>query len=140
MKTNYNVLSGNIKIVSAILFFLAAGLTVKAQAPGNAISLNGSSQYVWVADNNALDLTNNFTVEAWIKPNSFNALGGIVTKYNSASSNGFTFTLGGTSPYTSIGFCGQYTATGLLTAGKWYHVAGVVSGGQVTIYIDGVSV
>ena len=140
MKTNYNVLSRNIKIVSAILFFLAAGLTVKAQAPGNAISLNGSSQYVWVADNNALDLTNNFTVEAWIKPNSFNALGGIVTKYNSASSNGFTFTLGGTSPYTSIGFCGQYTATGLLTAGKWYHVAGVVSGGQVTIYIDGVSV
>ena len=140
MKTNYNVLSGNFKIVSAILFFLAAGLTVKAQAPGNAISLNGSSQYVWVADNNALDLTNNFTVEAWIKPNSFNALGGIVTKYNSASSNGFTFTLGGTSPYTSIGFCGQYTATGLLTAGKWYHVAGVVSGGQVTIYIDGVSV
>ncbi|MEI6696584.1 MAG: LamG-like jellyroll fold domain-containing protein, partial [Bacteroidota bacterium] len=107
---------------------------------GNALALNGSSQYVSVADNNALNLTNNFTVEAWIKPNSFTALGGIVTKYNSASSNGFTFTLGGTSPYTSISFCGQTTANDLLSAGKWYHVAGVVKAGQVTIYINGVSV
>ena len=140
MKYKFEICLNYMRVLSSIVFFLFAGLTVKAQAPGNAISLNGSSQYISVADNNALDLTNNFTVEAWIKPNSFNVLGGIVTKYNSAGSNGFTFTLGGTAPYTSLAFCGQGTATGLLTAGKWYHVAGVVSGGQVTIYIDGVSV
>ncbi len=128
------------KWFATMILIVVFNTNAHTQAPGNAISLNGSSQYVSVPDNNALDLTNNFTVEAWIKPNSFNALGGIVTKYNSASSNGFTFTLGGTAPFTSIGFCGQGTATGLLTAGKWYHVAGVVSAGQVTIYINGISV
>ena len=108
--------------------------------PGNALSYNGTNQYVTVPDASALDLTNNFTVEAWIKPESFSASKGIVSKFNSAGANGFSLTLGATAPYSSISFCGQTTANGVLTAGKWYHVAGVVDAGIVTIYIDGMPV
>ena len=125
-------------IVVTVLLVSTSTLSV-AQQPGNALSVNGSSQYVLVPDNDALDLTNNFTVEAWIMPNSFNFLGGIVSKWNVLNGQGFSLRLGTTSPYTSIDFCGVTTANGLLTAGKWYHVAGVVNAGQVTIYIDGVS-
>lgn len=106
---------------------------------GRALTFTGSSsQYVNIPDAAALDLTTNFTVEAWIKPASFNMLGGIASKYNSSGSNGFTFRLGTVSPYSSIEFCGAQTTTGLMTAGNWYHVAGVYTSGTVKVYINGV--
>ena len=33
---------------------------------GNAISLDGTGDYIQVADNNALDITENITLSAWI--------------------------------------------------------------------------
>ena len=105
---------------------------------GRALTFNGTTQYVNIPDASVLDLTTNFTVEAWIKPASFSFLGGIASKYNSPASNGFTFRFGTVSPYSSIEFCGAQTTTGLMTAGTWVHVAGVYSSGSVKVYINGV--
>lgn len=106
--------------------------------PGTALHYDGSSHYVAVADKDALDLTDNFTVETWIKPEEFAWLAGIVGKYQSSGSHGFTLRLTGTTPYSGIEFNGQSTPTGVLETGNWYHIAAVRQSGQNHIYINGV--
>ncbi len=130
MKNLYSFL---FKTLFISLFFMGLGNRLSAQ--GTALQF--SSNYVTVPDNSSLDLTNNFTVEAWIKPSGFNTLGGIVSKYQATNAYGFMLRLANASPYTGINFCEVETATGLLTAGRWYHVAGVVNAGVRYIYING---
>ncbi|MEI6435057.1 MAG: LamG-like jellyroll fold domain-containing protein [Bacteroidota bacterium] len=107
--------------------------------PGTALHYDGSSKYVEVADNNSLDLTNNYTIEAWINPEGFNGLGGIVCKYQTSGANGYYLRLTGASPYTGLNFDGVSTAPGILQAGKWYHIAAVNNNGTRIIYVNGVS-
>jgi len=109
-------------------------------APGNALNFDGVNDYVSIPDANSLDLTSSYTIEAWIKPTSFSASAGIVSKYHSDNSNGYLLRLAGTAPYTGINFDGLETATGILEAGKWYHIAAVKSGSTRTLYINGVAV
>jgi len=106
---------------------------------GTALSFNGSSKYVQVADNNSLDLTNNYTIEAWIYPKGFNFLGGIVSKYQSTGGNGYYVRLTDSSPYSGLNFDGKSTAPGLLELNKWYHIAAVNDNGTRILYVDGVS-
>ncbi len=105
----------------------------------HALRFDGIDEYVNVQDAPSIRLTGNYTVEAWIWPTSFGYYDGIVSKYQTAGANGYTLRLGNF-PYTSIQFNGVETATGLLSAFKWYHIAGVVNGNTVYIYINGVLV
>ena len=91
-----------------------------------------------IPDASSLELTNNYTLEAWINVDSFNWLGGIISKYQVASANGYVLRLGGTAPYTGIGFDGMETATNLLGSNRWYHVAAVNSNGTRHLYLNGV--
>jgi len=54
------------KKISILLFLIIIVLTTNAQF-GNSLSTDGVQDYIVVPDNNALDLTNNFTVECWIQ-------------------------------------------------------------------------
>ena len=107
--------------------------------PGTTLHYDGSSKYVEIADNNSLDLVNNYTIEAWIYPEGFNGLGGIVCKYQTNGANGYYLRLTGTSPCTGLNFDGVSTAPGLLEAGKWHHVAAVNSNGTRILYVNGIS-
>jgi len=107
--------------------------------PGTALLYNGSSKYVAVADNNTLDLTNNYTLEAWIYPESFNSLGGIISKYQSSGANGYYLRLSNSSPYTGLNFDGVSTAQGVLAINNWYHIAAVNQNGTRILYVNGVS-
>lgn len=106
--------------------------------PGNALDFDGDDDHVVIADDPALDFTAAYTIEAWIRPDSFSWLGGIVSKYHSKSANGFTLRLGGTENFRGIGFDGLETADDLLTAGQWVHVAAVNDNGARTLYLNGV--
>jgi len=106
-------------------------------APGRCISLDGTGDYVRIEDRSALDLTGDFTVEAWIKPDTFGNHKGIVSKYQSGGANGWVLRLNGTSPYTGIEFNEQYTTNGVLSAGTWTHVAAVRNGGTNRVFING---
>ena len=108
--------------------------------PGNALNFDGTNDYVSIPDANSLDLISSYTIEAWIKPSSFSAAAGIVSKYHTVASNGYLLRLAGTAPYTGINFDGLETATGILEADKWYHIAAVKSGSARTLYINGVAV
>jgi Concanavalin A-like lectin/glucanases superfamily/Secretion system C-terminal sorting domain/The GLUG motif len=108
---------------------------------GNVLLFNpANSDYVSVPDDSSLDFTANYTIEAWIRPTSFTSLGGIVSKYNSNNSNGYFLRLTGSTPYTGIDFDGVVTASGILTAGTWYHIAAVDSSGTHILYVNGAKV
>ena len=104
----------------------------------DALSFDGTNDYVQIADHTSLDLTTNYTIEAWIYPESFNWLGGIVGKYHTSGSNGYFLRLHSSSPYTGFGFDGMQTATGILSANQWVHVAGVNDNGTRKLYLNGV--
>ncbi len=107
------------------------------QVNSGALNFDGTNDYVSIADVAALDLITNYTIECWIKPETFASSTGIVSKFNSAASNGYALRLNANSPYTGINFDGMNTATGLLVANKWYHIAATKSGATRKLYING---
>ncbi|MDH3976245.1 MAG: NapC/NirT family cytochrome c [Deltaproteobacteria bacterium] len=92
-----------------------------------------TSDNVSVPDANSLDLSKAGSVEAWIRKESDNAGQTIVSK-------GSAFSL-----YEEIGgkvsfqwaTAAKVTSNTVLSAGKWYHVAGTYDGSAITIYING---
>ncbi len=146
MKTNYNVLSRNIKIVSAILFFLAAGLTVKAQAPGNALTFTSAAQYV-NCGNGTVNITGNaITLEAWIKASSTPWIdnGSIINKENSVGDGGYTIRAGASASknikfalWLSGGTKEVSSPVNSIVPGRWHHICGTYDGSNIYLYIDG---
>ena len=114
---------------------------------GNALSFNGTSNYVDLGNPTALKLTGSMTIEAWIKaaanpPND----GQIVAKSNNAS--GWQFkTSPDTGPHTfgiAVGSSSsaqtqRYSNT-VRSLNTWYHVAGVYDNTAriLNIYVNGV--
>jgi len=108
----------------------------------NGASLNGSSDYLQIADNNLLDITSTLTVMAWVRPDVIPASGlkSIISK-----DENFEFHINTSGNiywwwHDSGGTSHTLTSSGApLSPGNWYHVAIVydASGSQM-IYIDGV--
>ncbi len=130
--SNYTV-SGELSFMTP---YATAGKALKLNSTeGTYVAINDANR--WLGD---IAAGGKYTIEAWIKPQSFSAFAGIVSKYNSPGSNGFTLRLGGTSPYTGINFDQMETATGVLTANTWYHIAAVNNNGTRTLYVNGIQV
>ncbi len=109
-----------------------------SSSPGTALSFGGTNKYVNIPDDNILDLTTNYTIEAWIKPEAFSSMGGIVSKYQTAGANGYYLRLTSTGNYDGLTFDEMSTSNGILTTGNWYHVAAVNNGGTRHLYLNGV--
>ena len=115
-----------------------------ASAQNNAITFDGSSQYVTVPYQPGLDLNSNLTLEAWLYPTGAGSdptEGGIiVNKENSYElarfANGtiqFAFSANG------AGTDWSWTNTGIVAPlNTWSHIALVKSGSTVTVYLNGV--
>ena len=89
----------------------------------HSINFDGQNDFVIIPDNAALDLTNNYTLEAWIFPESFSWLAGIISKYQTSAANGYMLRLTSQAPYTGLGFDEKITNTGVLSANQWHHIA-----------------
>lgn len=124
---------------SLVLACLAALAGMVRGAAAGALSFNGLNNYVSVADSGDLDLTSNYSIEAWVYPVSFTGFAGIVSKYQNNAANGYVLRLGPVSPYSSVDADGAYTGSGALVANTWQHVAVVNSGGTRVVYINGIS-
>lgn len=105
--------------------------------PGTGLSLNGSNQYVSISDDESLQLTNNLTIEAWVKPTaSYNE-----TILDKGSYN-YLFQLfsGGNS---ALGFYNQNNgwiySSGNVPINQWSHVAVVFQTGTngLKFYLNG---
>ena len=112
---------------------------------GTALLLNGSSDYVQIADSNILDVESEITVEGWVKN-----VNTVTNTYSSLLDKGGSYNVyfdyfpkirfwlyhdGGTRSVVT-----EYNAAGLIDNGKWHHIAVTFStfSKKGRIYIDGV--
>ena len=105
----------------------------------HSLRFDGSGDYVSVPDDPDLDLVQNYTLEAWIQPETFGWLNGVISKYHTPAANGYVLRLKSQAPYTGISFDERETNNGILSSGQWYHLAAVKEGTQRRLYINGVS-
>ena len=114
------------------------------------LSFDGVDDFALVPDDNALDLGNDFTVEAWIKPGA-NVAGGaemdIVSHHDANASQGWALfvksgrveiVVWGSENFASAAYSAGNSGATYVTANKWAHVAGTRSGDTLRIYYDGV--
>ena len=120
------------------LFLIFLNLIGIGFAQDYSIKFDGQNDYVLIPDNSLLDLTQDYTLEAWIFPESFSWLAGIISKYHTNAANGYLLRLTNQSPYTGLGFDELITSTNILSANQWYHIAAVKEGSNRKIYINGI--
>jgi len=108
---------------------------------GKALEFDGND-YVEVPDSASLDITDEITIEAWVKPAGQSTWGGIVVKgphsnlaryqifYTDTKKIRFGVTDGTT-------FADVYSDSAL-TDNQWYHIVGVYNKIEVALYINGV--
>ena len=119
--------------------------STQAKFGGNSLSLNGTSQYLTIPDNNAFNFGgNDFTVEMWIYPTTIQQCG-LYSQWGSGSNRSFKITMTGSgnvevngSRDGSTGSHLSITSSSTLSVNNWYHIAAVCVDGSVTLYIDGV--
>jgi hypothetical protein len=133
---------------------LSGGVTFAAGEVGQAFSFDGSTGSVVVPDSTTLEVTTEFTLDAWINPAALQsdpAQGGIISKVGGAAgNNGYQFGMTGNN--TEL-FClfnapgepwpqNQLAATvpGGIPINTWTHVACTYDNANLTIYVNGVSV
>jgi len=136
-----------------------SGATWVAGKRGKALDFNGSSQYVEIADNSALDMASSYSVAAWVYADTLTRTDtatwdSIITKgtsgegaaenhnyllaYNAASGfgtvNRWLFVL-----ENSVGSNCNLLGNAAANTGQWYHVVGVFDDtlNTSTLYVDG---
>ena len=117
--------------------YASGALTDYGGAPGYGLGAD------FAASNGVVDLgtvsgfsglTNDFSVEAWVNVDSTSTRSRVVAN----SSWGFGVNTGGGLILTTFGVKDYLGASGMVTAGKWTHVAAVMdSSNTVTFYVDG---
>lgn len=112
-------------------------------APTQAISLNGSTQYGSKSSPSGITFTDDFTVEMWIKVDSYNSVQQKIMGRGSGSDSWFvpiTNGLVGLWAYDSV--WDGITTISPIPLGRWVHFAAWINFSAQTggIYIDGLSV
>tara|TARA_Y100000114_G_scaffold25364_1_gene21066 strand:+ start:3106 stop:6105 length:3000 start_codon:yes stop_codon:yes gene_type:complete len=140
--SNINDNSANSFTVTAVSS--ATISNTQAQFGSNSLSLNGSSQYLTVADNDAFNFgSDDFTVEVWVYPTTLQQCG-IYSQWGSGSNRSFKITMTSSGAVEvngsrdgSTGTHLDITASENLTVNNWHHIAAVCADSTVTLYING---
>lgn len=129
---------------------LSGNAAYKSGKNGKGLSLDGSGDYVTVADATSLDLTTAFTIEAWVKPSALGSYQVIVSKhYGTGNNRSYILYIDSSNnvqvKIDSDGIFGSsyfFTATPntAFVANNWYHIVAVWNAaGSDAIYINGIS-
>lgn len=125
------------KLIFTLIF---ASITIYIQSQ-TSISLNGSTDYVSVPENTSLDISGDFTIEAWIKPIDISFEKTILIKGNNGQCGNYgLFIKDGNLAFVSDGDCNWAVSRGVnspLQVGIWQHVAATSNGNNVNLYING---
>jgi len=113
-------------------------------AVGQAIGLNGSTQYMVVPNNSALSFSGDFTISTWLKVNTDSSGAGtsIVAKHNSGASTGYVFFYYNNRLILQFGNGSSWPASDVRSStvipqGSWQYVTVTRSGGTVKFYLNG---
>jgi len=115
---------------------------------GFGLNFDGINDTVSVRDTSSLKISNNITVEAWVKTDSSNTSMAIADRYDSGTfGGGWKFYLidgnislelverEGNVTYPYIG--GEAIGFTDLRDGSWHHVLGTYNGSFIAVYVDG---
>jgi hypothetical protein len=129
------------QLLFSLLFTI---VSISTNSQNTALSFNGTSSYVQIADQNSIDLDATFTLEGWVYPTgggSGGSSGGIIlNKENSYEIARFAdgtlqFAL---SPSGAGGDWAWNNTSAIAPLNTWSHYALVKSGTTVTFYLNGV--
>lgn len=110
----------------------------------NALSFNGSNNYIDCGNDSSLRVTPNLTVSAWFKT-STSQIGKFINRDGLASgTRDYALYQNGTNLQFWVSQSGNITETVLTSTGftandgNWHHAVGVCNGTNIELYIDGV--
>jgi hypothetical protein len=111
---------------------------------GGALSFNGTSTWVSIADHASLDLTTGMTLEAWVKPSALSGWRTVIMKEASGTQS-YTLYAHDNAPRPAVyvhGATSESSVTGSsgLTLNVWTHLAATFDGGMLRLYVNGVEV
>jgi len=110
---------------------------VLAETDNYSVYLDGSQAGFTIPHAASIDLTNDFTVEGWIRPDGNS---GFARLYNKDGS----FALGISSNQNQITFTrhgiGDYSSAYTFVSGQWYHIACTYSSSTVNFFVNGTPV
>ncbi|PTM01860.1 MAG: hypothetical protein DA405_13345, partial [Bacteroidetes bacterium] len=122
-------------------------LSAQAQIVQNALSFDGTNDYVDCGNNASVQITGNqITLEAWIYPTSWKSLvwqGNIIAKEQNGfgNDNGYMLRAGNNGSLNLTLGSGSWSelisATNTLTLNTWQHVAGTYDGSYLRLYVNG---
>jgi hypothetical protein len=112
---------------------------------GQALSFNGTSGLVSIADAASLDFTSNMTIEAWVWPTARSNWDTVVMKGFGSSGRAYALYAGdgtGLPAGTIRAGSSERSAVGssVMPLNTWSHVAMTFGGGSLRIYVNGVQV
>jgi hypothetical protein len=108
---------------------------------GNALSFNGTSNYVQVPDSASLDLTTGMTLEAWLRPSALGTAWRTVLF--KTQTGGMVYSLYAnqdtTRPIGQVNIAGETNAVGsaALALNAWSHLAATFDGSALRLYVNG---
>ncbi|KKT91319.1 MAG: hypothetical protein UW91_C0034G0002 [Parcubacteria group bacterium GW2011_GWF2_45_11] len=110
---------------------------------GNALSFDGTGDYLEVADNSDWDFTaSDGSIDFWVYPNSVSGGQSLVGQTNSgADGNWFIYIRASAELGVGLNGSTEIASSGYsLIAGAWFHIAVVKSGNTTKIYKNGIQV
>jgi len=132
------------RLTKILLFVLLIGSSFAINAQNYALKFDGTNDKVGILDSPELNPTSGMTIEAWINATEWNSNiwgGVIVGKQGTNPDKGYCFTAGqnGRVEFTvSVNEGWKAVSTpALLGTNAWYHIAGVYTGSQLMLYING---
>jgi hypothetical protein len=103
-----------------------------------SINFDGTNDYITFEDN--FDLTPEFSIEVWVKPNAVIGTQTIFSKRNANNlATGYDLKLSGDKISFNWNAAGTIASTFGITTNRWYHIA-VTFDGTYKLYIDGIEV
>ncbi len=125
-----------------LVFLLLSSFALNAQ--NNALEFDGQSEFLSVSHNNAYNIGNGFTIEAWIYAYTWRDQiwqGSIVNKDNQSPDRGYGFRCGANGSLSFVmsadNAWNEVFSGPIMNTNQWHHVAVVIDNNNMRLYIDG---